>query len=122
MNAGVKSRRGSIPSGLLALWLLLAVCAASPAAENQVQPVSSADALARLETGNQRYVQGRLQAKDFAEERHALANQQHPYAIVLSCSDSRVPPEILFDESLGKLFVVRVAGNVVDPHVLGSIE
>ena len=47
---------------------------------------------------------------------------QKPYAIILSCSDSRVPPEIVFDETLGQLFVVRVAGNVVDPVVLGSIE
>jgi carbonic anhydrase len=55
-------------------------------------------------------------------ERAQLAKGQQPYAIVLTCSDSRVCPEILFDESLGKLFVIRVAGNVVDPIVLGSIE
>ena len=55
-------------------------------------------------------------------ERPALTAGQHPYAIVLTCSDSRVPPELLFDESLGQLFVIRDAGNVVDSVVLGSIE
>ncbi len=55
-------------------------------------------------------------------ERPELAEGQHPYAIVLACADSRVAPELIFDESLGKLFVVRVAGNVADPVVLGSIE
>lgn len=79
-------------------------------------------ALARLKAGNQRFVSGQLRHKDFAVERAALTHGQHPYAIVLSCSDSRVPPEEIFDESLGKLFVVRVAGNVADPVVLGSVE
>jgi carbonic anhydrase len=84
--------------------------------------VSGSDALAQLKKGNERFIAGQLQAKGFEEERKALSKGQHPYAIVLTCSDSRVSPEILFDESLGKLFVVRVAGNVVDPVVLGSIE
>lgn len=54
--------------------------------------------------------------------RQEVAGGQHPFAIVLTCSDSRVPPEILFDKGLGEIFVVRVAGNIVDPHELGSIE
>ena len=54
--------------------------------------------------------------------RRALAAGQSPYAIVLSCADSRVPPEIVFDQGLGRLFVVRLAGNIVEPFVLGSIE
>ena len=83
---------------------------------------SAGDVLAQLQQGNARFVSDRLQAKDFANERLALVKAQHPYAIVLTCADSRVPPEILFDQSLGKLFVVRVAGNVADPVVLGSIE
>ncbi len=75
-----------------------------------------------LEQGNQRYRGGAPSQKNFAEERAALAQGQKPYAIIVTCADSRVPPEILFDESLGKLFVIRVAGNVMDPVVLGSIE
>jgi carbonic anhydrase len=51
-----------------------------------------------------------------------LTNSQHPFAIIVSCSDSRVPPEIVFDQGLGDLFVIRVAGNVIDDHSLGSIE
>jgi carbonic anhydrase len=80
------------------------------------------DALSRLKAGNARYVSGKLQNKDYVADRKATAASQQPYAIVLACADSRVSPEILFDESLGRLFVVRVAGNVVDPVVLGSIE
>lgn len=72
--------------------------------------------------GNKRFSSGNLNKKDYAKERAKLTKGQHPYAIILSCSDSRVPPEIIFDESLGKLFIVRVAGNVVDPVTLGSIE
>ena len=63
-----------------------------------------------------------MRPRNYKADRKATADGQHPYAIVLACADSRVPPNILFDESLGKLFVVRVAGNVVDPVVLGSIE
>ena len=84
--------------------------------------VSPEQAVSALHGGNDRYVHDHLAAKHFPAERRALTTGQQPYAIVLSCSDSRVPPEILFDESLGKLFVVRVAGNVIDPVVLGSIE
>lgn len=57
-----------------------------------------------------------------AERRLALIGGQKPYAVILSCSDSRVPPEIIFDSGLGEIFVVRVAGNIPDPIVLGSIE
>src|SRR6266576_3479183 len=57
-----------------------------------------------------------------AKRRAELTKTQHPFAVILSCSDSRVPPEIVFDQGLGDLFVVRVAGNVIDDHGLGSIE
>jgi len=56
------------------------------------------------------------------ELRIQLVNQQHPYAIIVTCSDSRICPELIFDEGIGMLFVIRVAGNVMDPHVMGSIE
>lgn len=82
------------------------------------------DAKNLLISGNKRYVSGTPANKDTSEsKRKDLAvNGQKPFAVVLSCSDSRVPPEIVFDQGLGDLFVVRDAGNVVDPVVLGSIE
>jgi len=98
--------------------------AAIRAAEHGAAPagMSPEKAISELHAGNDRYVHDHLAPKHYPAERPLLRTGQQPYAIVLSCSDSRVPPEILFDESLGKLFVVRVAGNVIDPVVLGSIE
>ena len=84
--------------------------------------ISAIEALERLKDGNRRFVNGSPQPsteKTFGEER---AGGQSPFAIVLCCSDSRVPPEVVFDQNVGDLFVVRVAGNVVEPTLLGSIE
>lgn len=78
--------------------------------------------LLRLTEGNKRFVSGSLKRKDLAAQRMATANGQTPFAIVVTCSDSRVPPEMIFDESIGQLFVIRLAGNVVDSLALGSIE
>jgi carbonic anhydrase len=73
--------------------------------------------------GNQRYVRHKLRHPDQSlARRKALEKGQHPFAVILDCADSRVSPELLFDEGLGDLFVIRVAGNVVDDFVLGSIE
>jgi carbonic anhydrase len=81
-------------------------------------------ALQKLMEGNKRYLENKLTntAMSDASTRASLAKSQKPYAIILSCSDSRVPPEIIFDKGLGEIFVVRVAGNIPDPVVLGSIE
>ena len=86
--------------------------------------VSADEALQRLMDGNERFASGQMVAcsQSDAAKRSSLAQGQKPYAIILSCSDSRVPPEIIFDKALGELFVIRVAGNVPDPLVLGSIE
>src|SRR5437868_5323743 len=85
--------------------------------------VAPAVAISKLKEGNGRYAGGNLQHPGQTTERRAeLANTQHPFATIVSCSDSRVPPEIVFDQGLGDLFVVRVAGNVIDDHALGSIE
>ncbi len=92
------------------------------AAYAQAESASSASNLVRLLAGNVRFVGGQPLPKDYLAERPTLVAGQHPYAIVLACADSRLSPEILFDESLGKLFVVRTAGHVVDPVALGSIE
>jgi len=81
-------------------------------------------ALHQLMEGNRHYVANRLTGAAACDQasRAALARSQHPYAVILSCSDSRVPPEIIFDKGLGELFVVRVAGNIPDPVIIGSIE
>src|SRR6184192_4604054 len=96
--------------------------AADPAHSDQ-PTVAPAEAISRLKEGNGRYTNGNLQHPgQTAERRTELAKSQHPFAAIVSCSDSRVPPEIVFDEGLGDLFVVRVAGNVIDDHSVGSIE
>lgn len=86
--------------------------------------ISPDEALQKLMEGNKRYVENQQTGSKLcdATSRAALAKSQKPYAIILSCSDSRVPPEVIFDKGLGEIFVVRVAGNVPDPVVLGSIE
>lgn len=81
------------------------------------------DALQRLIEGNQRYAQDALLHADHsADRRNALLSGQHPFATIVSCSDSRVTPEMIFDQGIGELFVVRVAGNVVGPIELDSID
>jgi carbonic anhydrase len=81
------------------------------------------DILWRLRQGNLAYVAGRQRASQATPARRAsLVAAQHPHAVVLTCADSRVPPEYIFNEGLGALFVVRVAGAVVDPVTVGSIE
>lgn len=81
------------------------------------------ESLQKLMDGNKRYVEGKLANKDLGDtKRKELSKGQKPFAIVVTCSDSRVPPELLFDQGLGDIFVIRVAGNIVDPIALGSIE
>jgi carbonic anhydrase len=85
--------------------------------------ITADEALARLKAGNERFVTGQLIHPNAGAERRAeVAKGQKPYAIVVGCSDSRVGPEVVFDQGLGDLFVVRTAGNVVDDVALGSIE
>ncbi len=81
------------------------------------------EALARLRAGNERFRTGHLVHPDQELARlHELETAQHPFAVIVSCSDSRVPPEIVFDEGLGDLFVVREAGHIADAATLGSVE
>ena len=81
------------------------------------------EALARLIAGNERFVRGEARFPTVQKEILAeLARGQHPYATILGCSDSRVPPELVFDAGFGELFIVRVAGNVVSPEVLGTLQ
>jgi carbonic anhydrase len=88
------------------------------------RPHTAAEALRRLRNGNARFASGEG-ARDLAQEhlkRRNLVADQAPFAIVLGCSDSRVPAEMVFDHGLGDLFVIRVAGNIVAPSQVGSIE
>jgi carbonic anhydrase len=86
--------------------------------------IDAKEALTRLKEGNQRFaahVQGGVDVLGNAR-RAELIQQQEPFAIILGCSDSRVPAEIVFDQGLGDLFVIRVAGNIVAPSQVGSVE
>ena len=87
-------------------------------------PLSSPqEALERLKQGNRRFVQGKQMHGEISEEAFArMSEGQRPIAIILGCSDSRVPPELLFDQGFGDLFVIRLAGNVLAPGVGGSIQ
>jgi carbonic anhydrase len=90
-------------------------------AESQ-QALTPAQVLADLKEGNRRFVENRLTARDFPAQAAATAGGQYPKAVILSCLDSRVPPEIIFDQGIGDVFVGREAGNVEDVNMLGSIE
>jgi carbonic anhydrase len=91
--------------------------------EIRTSPISADEALQRLIDGNQRFLRGETRFPTMRKDILVhLANGQEPYATVLGCSDSRVPPELIFDAGLGALFVVRVAGNVVSPEVGGSLQ
>ena len=86
--------------------------------------MTAKEALARLKEGNQRFVNGEasLANTNSHEQRQLLTEDQNPFAIILGCSDSRVPAELVFDQGLGDLFVIRVAGNIVAPSQVGSVE
>jgi carbonic anhydrase len=86
--------------------------------------ISAADALTRLRDGNRRFVEGTCSnnEKMSGARRAELLDGQNPFAVILSCSNSRVPVELVFDQGLGDLFVIRVAGNIVAPSQIGSVE
>lgn len=86
--------------------------------------ITAQEALEKLTEGNRRFVAGMSQMAESVSpaRRSALTTQQRPFAIILGCSDSRVPAEIVFDQGLGDLFVIRVAGNIVAPSQVGSVE
>ncbi|MCY9667593.1 carbonic anhydrase [Paenibacillus alginolyticus] len=86
------------------------------------QEMNPAQSIRHLEEGNQRFVTGHLAEKHVIKNRKQLISEQKPVAVVISCSDSRIAPEIVFDQSLGDLFVIRVAGNIVNDDVIGSVQ
>lgn len=113
-------------AGTAGLLTPLTAAAQQPREEDSVLvepfPENGQQALARLKAGNQRFVAGKTRhAHEGANWRKHLVGTQRPMAVVLGCSDSRVPPELVFDQGFGDLFVIRVAGNVVAADVVGSI-
>jgi carbonic anhydrase len=85
-------------------------------------PISALEALQRLREGNARFVSESRNSESLERRRREVAEGQEPFAIILGCSDSRVPAELVFDQGLGDLFVIRVAGNIVAPSQIGSVE
>lgn len=115
---------------VLAFSMIFTGCASQSQTSSNAEPtdemknVSPADSLKLLEEGNARFVSGETTTKDISEAKRedlSVAGQ-FPFAVIVSCSDSRVPPMLIFDQGLGDLFEIRVAGNVVDPVSLGSVE
>jgi len=117
--------RRRVFSGMSGLAAMTAVGAMTTGAAI-AQPARSVEtpdaALARLLEGNARYASGKTVDHDFSAGRAARAQGQAPFAAILGCADSRVAPELAFDQAQGELFVVRVAGNFVTPDGLGSLE
>ncbi|SOR83754.1 MULTISPECIES: carbonic anhydrase [Streptomyces] len=141
-TARTPQRRAILTGGLAATAAMLTACSSNPDASNAgktsavgaakspspspaagPRPDSPWAAFARLMDGNKRWVDGKLQHPDRdPERREFVAEAQDPYGVILSCIDSRVPPELVFDTGLGDLFVMRTGGQVVGPVVVGSVE
>src|SRR5258706_2666547 len=111
---------------ILSAVLALAAMAAAPSFSQdgcaQCPNLAPSNAWAELEAGNARFVSGKLKPRADACRLACTKDSQKPYGVILTCADSRVPPEIAFDQRIGDLFVVRVAGNVATDEAVGSIE
>lgn len=120
------SRRGFLTGAAAAVaagGLLTAGLPFAPVAHAQApNEIPPDEALQRLVDGNARYVAGDIELKDFEAGRAARAQAQYPFASILSCADSRVAPELAFDQGPGELFVVRVAGNVANEDAVASLQ
>ena len=116
------TRRQILASAGAVSFLAPLVGAAAPPASTPL-PMDATEALSRLKAGNARFAEGQTRhAHEGANWRKQLVADQKPFATILGCSDSRVPPELVFDQGFGDLFVIRVAGNVIDTDVVGSIQ
>jgi len=119
-----QSRRRFLQHAGLGIFALSAAApmrraCADSSPQNAITPQAALD---RLLAGNARYAANKFDPKDFSAGRAARAKAQHPIATILSCADSRVAPELMFDQAPGDLFVVRVAGNYLNPDALSSLE
>ena len=107
----------------LTLMAAIALSSGALAADHPTPSVTADNALSRLKTGNERFATSKVSAgKPVAARRAETAQVQHPFAIIIACADSRTAPEIVFDQNIGDLFVIRTAGNLVDDYALGSVE
>lgn len=127
-EAAKPTNAGKLRFAVLALAAVMATGCASvqhaapPTAKAQQQAMTPAQAQKRLESGNARFVAGKPLHRDWPQQRAATAGGQYPFAVVLSCIDSRTSSEIVFDQGFGDIFNARVAGNVLGDEVLGSME
>jgi carbonic anhydrase len=107
----------------LTFVVVIALSGWATAADPTTPSITPDDALSRLKAGNERFASAKVStSKPTAARRAETAKDQHPFAIIVGCADSRTAPEIIFDQSIGDLFVIRTAGNLVDDYALGSIE
>jgi carbonic anhydrase len=104
------------------MGLAIAADPPAPGAPPPPNAIAPADAMKRLMDGNARYAANKPNERDFSSGRAARVQGQYPIAAILSCADSRVAPELAFDQGPGELFVVRVAGNIASPELLASLE
>jgi carbonic anhydrase len=107
---------------ILSLLLVAAAASAQVQTKESQAAMTPAAALAHLRDGNGRFLSGARQPRDLRAQVKATAAGQYPYAAVVSCMDSRAPAELVFDQGIGDIFSIRVAGNVVDQDDLGSLE
>ncbi len=109
---------------VFAIGSLILACTLVAFASEETNGITADQAMKNLLEGNDRFVSGNVVHPDqsIAERRAELVSAQHPFAVVVTCSDSRVPPEIVFDQGLGDIFVVRTAGEVMDNVTLGTVE
>ncbi|MDX3073451.1 carbonic anhydrase [Streptomyces sp. NPDC088354] len=129
-SAGLPRRRALLAGGLVVAAGALSACSsktvvpsAMTSAPGQSRPRTPSEAFDRLMDGNERWVNGNLQHPDRdPDRREFVAMKQEPFGAVLSCIDSRVPPELLFDTGLGDLYVMRTGGQALGPVVTGSVE
>ncbi len=120
-DSGILSRRGLLTGGL-ALAMAAPLAARASAETGAAAPVSPDEALQRLMGGNARYVANQPINTDHSAGRASRAQGQQPFAAIVSCADSRVAPELIFDQGPGELFVIRVAGNFINEDGLASLE
>ena len=112
----------AVTATTLLLGLLFLQTAEAAEQVNEKEIKTPDEALAALVAGNERFISGDVLVQDFHAQIEATAEGQQPFATVLSCLDSRIPPEIVFDQGIGDIFVGRVAGNIEDVNMLGSFE
>lgn len=107
----------------LSLLLAFSFNISTSFASHEIDNLSAKEAMQKLKQGNKRFVENKAQHPDETLERKKeMLKGQQPFVVILSCSDSRVPPELIFDQGLGDIFEIRNAGNVLNEHVIGSIE